>query len=353
MRLQRRRPGREPVADVDFVNGRDGEDLALVRHALAALPVGIVVEDDTGRTVAANDHVRSPFGEVTGDSLAGAVLERVLGRARAGVPAKEVLDLRGPHPRRLEVSASPLPGGVAAVLIDATERRRLEAVRRDFVANVNHELRTPIGAIGVLAEALAGERDPVNLDRLARRIAAEVERAWALIEGLLDFSRVEADDQPGHRPVPIGAVIEAAAARVSAAAEAKPVGLDVPHPAPAATVDGDPDQLVIAVANLLDNAVKYSNAGATVHVRVEEDGDGVALTVADEGIGIPARDLERVFERFYRVDAARQRRTGGTGLGLAIVRHVAANHGGMVSVDSQEGVGSTFTLRLPRSQDAL
>jgi two-component system sensor histidine kinase SenX3 len=250
----------------------------------------------------------------------------------------------------LEVSASPVAGGVVAVLIDATDRQRLEAVRRDFVANVNHELRTPIGALGLLAEALDGERDAGNIDRLAARMAAEVERAWALVEDLLDFSRVEAHEQPCHQPVALADVIHAAAARVSAPAEAKGVHLDLPGGSGTPTVHGDRDQLVMAVANLLDNGVKYSDAGTTVRVALADEGDTVLLTVADEGIGIPARDLDRVFERFYRVDAARERRTGGTGLGLAIVRHVATNHGGTVSVESREGAGSTFTLRLPRGE---
>ena len=339
------------MVDLDVDVGYDRDDLALVREAVAVLPVGILIQDDKGRTVVTNDRARSPFGDLTSDALAGAALDRTLAQARMGETAHEVLDLRGPHSRRLEVTASPLAGGVVAVLIDATERQRLEAVRRDFVANVNHELRTPIGALGLLAEALAGERDPANLDRLAARITAEVERAWALIEDLLDFSRVEAYEPSRHQTVSLRAVIEAAAARVSARAEAKAVRLDLPE-LPPSTVYGDRDQLVMGLANLLDNAVKYSEGGTTVRVAVEEEADSVALTVTDEGIGIPARDLDRVFERFYRVDAARDRRTGGTGLGLAIVRHVASNHGGTVSVESQEGVGSAFTLRLPRREDA-
>lgn len=350
MRLQRREPARVGPTDLDARPRRDGDDLALLHEALGVLPIGILVEDGRGRTVAANERARSPFGDVTSDALAHAARERALAQARAGEVAREVVELRGPHPRRLEVSASPVAGGVVAVLIDATDRQRLEAVRRDFVANVNHELRTPIGALGLLAEALDGERDAGNIDRLAARMAAEVERAWALVEDLLDFSRVEAHEQPCHQPVALADVIHAAAARVSAPAEAKGVHLDLPGGSGTPTVHGDRDQLVMAVANLLDNGVKYSDAGTTVRVALADEGDTVLLTVADEGIGIPARDLDRVFERFYRVDAARERRTGGTGLGLAIVRHVATNHGGTVSVESREGAGSTFTLRLPRGE---
>ncbi|MDQ3979532.1 MAG: ATP-binding protein [Actinomycetota bacterium] len=307
-----------------------------------------MIEDATRRTVASNQLARSPFGEVTGDALAGAVLSRAMAQARAGHAGSEALDLHGPQPRRLEVTASPLPdGGVVAVLVDATERRRLDAVRRDFIANVNHELRTPIGALGVLAEALSGQRDQATLDRLAGRISMEVDRARALIEDLLEFSRVEADLQRTREPVALADVVEMASARVSASAEQKGVHLDLPDRAGLPTLVGDREQLVTAVANLLDNAVKYSEAGTTVRVTVSSEDEAVVIAVTDEGIGIPARDLDRIFERFYRVDAARDRRTGGTGLGLAIVRHVATNHGGTVSVRSQEGMGSTFTLRLP------
>ena len=319
-----------------------------MREALETLPVGVLIEDAGRRTIASNRLARSPFGEVTGDALAGAALDRAVARARTGGTGAETLDLHGPHPRRLEVTASPLAhGGVVAVLVDATERRRLDAVRRDFVANVNHELRTPIGALGVLAEALSGEQDRATLERLAGRISTEVERARALIEDLLDFSRVEADHQRTRERVDVADVVEVASARVSARAEQKGVHLDLPTPEVLPTLDADREQLIMAVANLLDNAVKYSEAGTTVRVGVSTDDGAVVIAVSDEGIGIPARDLDRIFERFYRVDAARDRRTGGTGLGLAIVRHVATNHGGTVSVRSQEGVGSTFTLRLP------
>jgi two-component system sensor histidine kinase SenX3 len=324
--------------------------LQLLRQALEALPVGVVVEDGSRRTIASNRLARSPLGEVAGDALAGAALNRAMVQARMGRAGSEALDLHGPRARRLEVTASPLEdGGVVAVLVDATERRRLDAVRRDFVANVNHELRTPIGALGVLADALSGEQDPATLERLAGRISTEVERARALIEDLLDFSRVEADHQRTPERVAIADVVEIATARVSARAEQKGVHLDLPEAEGLPTLDGDREQLIMAVANLVDNAVKYSEAGTTVRVTASPEDGAVVISVSDQGIGIPARDLDRIFERFYRVDAARDRRTGGTGLGLAIVRHVAANHGGTVSVRSQEGVGSTFTLQLPVS----
>ena len=321
----------------------------LVAEALELMPIGIVIEDRDGATIVDNARARTPLGDLTGDTLADVALRRALARARTGDAAVETVDIAGTPPRRLEVTATPLSaGGAVASVFDTSERLRLEAVRRDFVANVNHELRTPIGALTVLAEALVAEHDRTTVERLAGRIQAEAGRARALIDDLLDFARVETEAQPPHFPVNLAEVLDMAVGRMSAAAEQRHVGI-VLDAEPSTVVQGDHDQLVVAVANLLDNAIKYSDEGSSVRLeaRVSSDGDQVEVVVRDEGIGIPPRDLDRVFERFYRVDHARDRRTGGTGLGLAIVRHVAQNHGGDVVVESIEGAGSTFTLRLP------
>lgn len=318
-----------------------------VEEALEVLPVGVVVVESDGSAFVANRRATAPLGDLTGDTLAEVALRRALARARAGDQAEETVDIAGMPPRRVEITAAPLAaGGAVAVIVDASERLRLDAVRRDFVANVNHELRTPIGALTVLAEALTGERDAATVERLAGRIAAEAARARALIDDLLDFARVEAVRQPLHEPVDLAEAVEIAAARTAPRAERRDITVRV-QTVPV-TVDGDREQLIVAVANLIDNAVKYSEDGASVEVQVIATDDAAEVVVRDRGIGIPARDLDRIFERFYRVDQARDRRTGGTGLGLAIVRHVATNHGGQILVESQEGTGSTFTLRLPR-----
>jgi two-component system sensor histidine kinase SenX3 len=238
--------------------------------------------------------------------------------------------------------------GVVAVLHDVSERHRVDAVRRDFVANVSHELRTPVGALRVLAETLQDERDIDVAHRLAARILTEADRATRIIEDLLDLSRIEAEGVRVRRRVAVADLVTEAAERVRPAAEHCDVTLDVAPPDPAVAVDGDDRQLVSALANLLDNAVKYSEPGSTVGVRVTTPDGWVEVAVSDQGVGIPAKDLARIFERFYRVDRARSRATGGTGLGLAIVRHVVANHDGDVRVESREGEGSTFTVRLPR-----
>ena len=329
---------------------RTEDDFSRVAEALEFLPVGVIVEDESGRMITGNTRAQSPLGDIQADALASAALARVLEHARSGIPASETLDLHGAPARVVDIVASPLPsGGVVAVLVDSSERRRLDAVRRDFVANVNHELRTPIGALGLLAEALEEETDPDVTRRLAQRISAEVDRAGSLIEDLLDFSRVEADQSHGRQVMAISDVMESARDRVLARAERHGVRLHMDQDIPDATVDGDREQLISAVANLVDNAVKYSDSESSVSISTSVEEKWIAIEISDQGVGIPSRDLDRIFERFYRVDRARDRRTGGTGLGLAIVRHVATNHGGEIEVQSREGVGSTFTLRLPRS----
>ena len=326
-------------------------EAARLRAAIEALPHAVVVCDAGGDVVLRNRRSH----DVEGGRHAGALLDRAVEEAvatgRALRPVVKTLELLGPPPRTLEVTATPMgrsdrPLGTVVLVDDVSELRRLEAVRRDFVANVSHELRTPVGAMGVLAEALADEADPEVMRRLASRITGEAERAGRLIDGLLDLSRIEAGGAGALGPLEIDAVVAAAVERVEPLAHQ--LGVELVSPVPAGVeVRGDERQLVSAVVNLLENAVKYSDSGSAVVVETSAQDGWVDVVVRDRGIGIPAKDLERIFERFYRVDRARSRETGGTGLGLSIVRHVATNHGGEVLVESQEGLGSTFTLRLP------
>jgi two-component system sensor histidine kinase SenX3 len=323
-----------------------------LRAAIEALPHAVIVTDAGGVVVLRNRRSH----EVDGGRHAGALVERAVEEvvvAGGGVrPVTKTLELHGPPPRTLEVTATPMgssdrPLGTVVLVDDVSELRRLEAVRRDFVANVSHELRTPVGAMGVLAETLAEEPDPEVMRRLASRITSEAERAGRLIDGLLDLSRIEAGGAGEAGRIEVSAIVTAAVERVGPLAQQVGVEL-VSRPGPAgAAVSGDEHQLVSAVVNLLENAVKYSDTGSEVVVETGVAGGWVDVVVRDRGIGIPVRDLERIFERFYRVDRARSRETGGTGLGLSIVRHVATNHGGDVLVESEEGLGSTFTLRLP------
>jgi two-component system sensor histidine kinase SenX3 len=313
---------------------------------------GIVVCDENGEVVFRNERADELVGDRLHEALASEAVHRLLLAAIDGTAGTEDLELFGPPHRTLHLAAAPLVNdarlvGAAAVIEDISERRRLESVRRDFVANISHELKTPVGALGLLAETLAGEDDPVVAGRLAERMQTEAFRVGRIIEDLLDLSRIESEESPRRDPVPIHLVLAEAVERVRSSAEHRGIRIDVHEPPRRLTVRGDRRQLVSAVHSLLENAITYSDDGGEVVIDTRANGSTVEITVSDTGIGIPARDLERIFERFYRVDRARGRDTGGTGLGLAIVRHVAGNHGGEVRVQSQEGRGSTFTLRLP------
>jgi two-component system sensor histidine kinase SenX3 len=241
-----------------------------------------------------------------------------------------------------------LPGPVALVLQDVTETRRTEAVRRDFVANVGHELKTPVGALTLLAEAIEqAADDPEAVQRFAGRIAREADRLARLVRELIDLSRLQGGEPlPDLVPVQVDDVIAEAVDRTRTAARAKDLQIAVGGQV-GLVVRGAESQLVTAVTNLLANAVAYSTGETRIAVAARARSGFAEIAVTDSGIGIPRKDRQRVFERFYRVDQSRASSTGGTGLGLAIVKHVATNHGGSVTVWSEEGLGSTFTLRIP------
>jgi len=259
----------------------------------------------------------------------------------------------GVHGIRLGSGPVVTPGPVALVLTDVTEARRVEAVRRDFVANVGHELKTPVGALALLAEAVQGAADdPETVQRFAARMQHEADRLARLVRELIDLSRLQgAEPLPELTPVAIGTVVAEGVDRTRAAAAAKDIQLAVAAQ-PGLVVRGVEAQLATALTNLLANAVAYSPKGTTIAVGARARSGFAEIAVTDSGIGIPRSDRSRVFERFYRVDQSRASSTGGTGLGLAIVKHVASNHGGAVTVWSEEGLGSTFTLRIPLATDA-
>jgi two-component system, OmpR family, sensor histidine kinase SenX3 len=336
------------VADV----GRAADEVERLRRALGTLAQGVVVCDEQGEVVFRNERADLLVGERHADVLARQEVDGLLRATLAGEEQVRTLELYGPPRRTLTLTGVGLDDGArvvggAVVIDDVSERRRLEAMRRDFVTNISHELKTPVGALALLSETLAGEDDPVVSRRLAERMHAEAFRVARVIEDLLDLSRIEAEEAPVREPVPVHLVMGEAVERARAAAELRHVRVDVTEPPRRHTIMGDRRQLVSALFNLVENAVKYSEPGAQVEVVSRTDGAWVDLVVRDHGIGIPTRDLERIFERFYRVDRGRGRDTGGTGLGLAIVRHVATNHGGEVRVESLEGDGSTFVLHLP------
>jgi len=326
-----------------------------------ALPIAAVVVDADDRVMLTNKAARD-LGAVLGDVLAGApgLRETIRLARRSDHPIEDEIALALPTgfrfvpvgertlPVRVRASRVDENGRVVLVFDDLTEERRIEAVRRDFVANVSHELKTPVGALLLLSEALSeSSSDPEAMTRFTQRIGVEASRLARLVQELIDLSRLEgADPLPAAQVVDLASVVAEAVDRTRAAADANGVRITVINGQPA-LVSGDPHQLVTAVANLVENAVAYSPSGSRVTVGVTRDGEWIDLSVADEGIGIPADEQERVFERFYRSDPARSRATGGTGLGLAIVKHITQGHGGAVSLWSAEGKGSTFTLRIP------
>lgn len=317
--------------------------------AVEMAPIGLIVVDGTGRETLRNRAARlGSHAEVLLDEA----LEELLGDALAGTAGQRRLELYGPPPRVLMLSTVPLGAhGALAVVDDVSERARLDAVRTDFVANISHELKTPVGALAVLAETLADNDDLAVAHRLAEKMMAEAHRVSATIDDLLELSRIELGGRGEAEVVSLAAVFGEVAARHRLPAETAGVALQI-GPTDGLSVVGDRLQLVSAVSNLVDNAVKFTDRGGTVAVTAHGGDGAVEIVVCDTGAGIPARDLDRVFERFYRVDRARSRDTGGTGLGLAIVRHVANNHGGGVSVRSREGEGSTFTIRIPIGEEA-
>ena len=323
-----------------------------LRRALDALHLAVVIVDESGDTVFSNHRAAALMSGRHGDAIAAQAVEELLETTPLGGSEERTIELYGPPRRTLTVRTESIDNGsrslgTIAVIEDISEHRRLEEVRRDFVANVSHELKTPMGALGLLAETLLGETEPQVARRLAQRIHHEAFRISRVIDDLIDLSRIENESSPPREPVPLNLVMAEAVERVRSAAEQNDVELVVDEPSPELMLIGDRRQLTSAIYNLLENAVKFSYEHSKVTMTGAREGEAAVVRVTDTGLGIPARDLERIFERFYRVDPGRGRSTGGTGLGLAIVRHVAANHQGSVQVESREGEGSTFIFRVP------
>ena len=343
----------ERVVDTTVATASEARSAqSLMQEALAAVPQGVVIGNDQGQVAFQNPAAAAlldPSG--TNAELADAV-RRLLEAAADGDDETATAEVEGPPRRRLQLSGHALHdnrqtlGGIV-VIEDRSERTRHEAVRREFVDNIGQELKRPVGALGLLAETLAAETDPVVVARLSRRLHNEAQRVSRVVDDLMLLSRIDADESPPPEAVPIHLIVAQAAERVRPAAQDKDMTVNFGEPAQRLTVMGDRRQLVSAVYNLLDNAVKFSPARSVVEVRGRHDGGFVEISVRDRGTGIPESELEHIFERFYRVAGAKSRAVGGTGLGLAIVRHVVGIHHGEVRVESQEGEGSTFVLRLP------
>jgi two-component system, OmpR family, sensor histidine kinase SenX3 len=357
---RRSTPGRGDSASTSAKKAgpTSGGDLDVRRlvGAVDALADGLIVVDAAGNEVMRNEAAERFRDARHGDALAEHAIGGLLESALHGVTGEEELSLFGPPREVLVVRAAPVivggsVVGATAFVRDITEARRVESVRRDFVANVSHELKTPIGALGVLAETIGNSDDLSVVQPLAAQLVREADRLARIVDDLLDLSLIEALEVPTREQLSVRVLLGEAADRLGPLALTRGIPLRVDEVDSTLAISSDPAQVVSALTNLLDNAVKYSEHGQAVELGAERDGERVVIWVRDHGIGIPSTDLERIFERFYRVDRARSRATGGTGLGLSIVRHVAQAHGGDVSVESVEGEGSTFRLFLPLVND--
>jgi two-component system sensor histidine kinase SenX3 len=330
---------------------------ALEQEVLRLSTTGYLVVNRVGRHLLSNDRA-TELGIMRGGIVDQEILDAA---ARAGVsgetidvelrPVSPSASLSAPRTAPSAVLAVVRPIGDGRILVAATDEsaaQRMEAARRDFVANVSHELKTPVAAMGLLAEATVDAADdPDAVRRFAGKLQAEAVRLGALVNELIALSRLQgAEPLPDLAVVEVDAVVDETISRVSTAAEN--AGITLTSDARSGLlVRGDRSLLVTALTNLVDNAINYSATGTQVSISRSVRDDQIQISVTDRGVGIAPEYAERVFERFFRIDPARSRATGGTGLGLAIVKHVAANHGGTATVWSRPGTGSTFTLRIP------
>ena len=331
-----------------------------LKAILASMAEGVLVVGADGRARLVNQAFRQIFdlhGEVTGRPVLEIVRQPALARLvedtlRLGEGQTGPIEIQSPERRTLLLASAALSGGESGAVVvarDTTELTRVADMRRDFVANVSHELKTPLAAIRGYAETLrdGALEEPPTARRFTDRILIQCRRLQALLDDLLTLSRLEAVDEPQERePVDLPAVARRALALVTAAAREKKVRLEIEEKA-VPRIPGEADALERMIVNLVDNAIKYNRPEGRVIVRLAPEDGQVLVEVADTGIGIPPDSLSRIFERFYRVDKGRAREEGGTGLGLAIVKHVAQSHGGQVEVESRMGRGSTFRVRLP------
>jgi two-component system, OmpR family, sensor histidine kinase SenX3 len=325
-----------------------------VVSVLSVLSSSAVVLDHSDNVLMASQAARTFGLGKDGQLMVGELLALVRQTRRDGQTREGEVDLSGSTfgGRRTSFAVRVAPMGADGLILllaeDQTESRRVEEVRRDFVANISHELKTPVGALALLAETMEeAADDPEAVRRFAGRMRQEASRLTYLVQDLITLSRIQAaEPMPDPITVDLSAIVADAVDRVRMKASARGIDL-VAVCEERVVVLGDEDLLVTALRNLLENAIAYSPDRTRVMVSASRDARTAQVSVADQGIGIPERDRERIFERFYRVDPARSRATGGTGLGLAIVKHVMAAHRGKVTVWSQEGVGSTFTLQMP------
>lgn len=316
---------------------------------------GLVV--DNSNTAIRSSASATTMGLIRNKSLAVPELLDVVNTVRRfGEPVYTELEIPSPgggENHWVETRAALAGNGNVVILLeDKTESHRLDEARRDLLVNISHELKTPIGAIGLLAEALVDATDdPETVRKFSKNLRKEARRLGDLVGDIIQLSRVQTKDVLSKaQPVDLAGMVHEAAERCAILAESKKMSVTVNCP-PGLVVVGDEELLTVAVKNLVDNAIKYSDEGKHVGVGVTSSKDTISIAVADMGYGIPKDEQNRIFERFYRVDSSRSRQTGGTGLGLSLVKHIVFSHGGEIALFSQKGVGSTFTVTLPRHQE--
>ncbi len=317
---------------------------------LSSMEEGVLLFDHDGSVAYQNERAQQLLGGRL-ESTRGLVqpaLRELVETAASGATPQPVEVIAGPVPRTLLASALPISGGqTLTVLRDVTQARMIDAVRRDFVANASHELKTPVASIQALAETLvaAASNDPEEVPRFAAQLEREAIRLSRIVTDLLDLSRLEGEAVTRDE-VRLDRLVAEEVRRLQQRADEAGLTLEDHLDAPV-LVRGSARDLSLLTRNLLENAIQYTRGGGKIEVSVGTEDGAAILVVRDTGIGIPGREQARIFERFYRVDRARSRETGGTGLGLSIVKHIVENHGGTVRVQSELGMGSTFTVRIP------
>jgi two-component system, OmpR family, sensor histidine kinase SenX3 len=336
-------------------NGNSAQTAGVAAEVLEALDIAAVIVDDSGRMVQATSDAQG-FGFLPDRPLVELELVNLVTWARKSQETQHMegqINVGGrPNKTWILATAAPIGNGfVILTLEDRTEARRLEETRRDFVANISHELKTPIGAIALLAETLQGATDDATaVMKFASSLQREANRLGHIVQEIIELSRLQAASHlPDAQMVSINEVINDAFDRTRILAEMKQMKV-VANLTESVSVPGNYDQLATAITNLIENAINYSDENGQVGIALTKNADSAEIVVTDSGVGIAPEDQGRIFERFYRVDPSRSRETGGTGLGLAIVKHIALNHGGEISVFSKPGLGSTFTLVLPINQ---
>ena len=324
------------------------DQLERFMDALDLLPIGIVIVDLKLNRRVRNNAAAAMTGVRYVDILVDQAVDAMIDEIKIAKSGNRILEAVAGTTRYFKISGQAMDDQRGIVTVeDITEKSRIDTVQTDFVANLSHELKTPIGAVAALADSLNGETETEVVWRLAERIVTESHRMSRIVDDLLDLSRVEFGGTEEWTDIDLATVLVEVVSTNQHAAKRQGLGLSLTGSAEL-LVRGDRSQLVSVFSNLVDNAIKYSEIAGVVNVSSTIKGDEIMVSVTDHGIGIAERDQKRIFERFYRVDKARSRATGGTGLGLSIVRHIVLEHGGAIDIRSEEGVGSTFTVRLPQ-----